>query len=90
MEGGGNQTGESLLGSCRLPRGLMKSIPGPVFGPSNWSPGLILGAVCTMFRARPDYRGLGAKFGQKSAKNLKLKLKFILLILNEGRFSFLI
>ncbi len=37
--------------------------------PYNWSPGLILGAFCTIFRARPVGTGLGAKFGRKPAKN---------------------
>ena len=37
--------------------------------PQNWSPGLILGAFCTIFRARPVGTGLGAKFGRKPAKN---------------------
>ncbi len=37
--------------------------------PSNWSPGLILGAFCTIYRARPVGRGLGAEFGRKPAKN---------------------
>ncbi len=35
----------------------------------NCSPGLILGAFCTIFRARPVGTGLGAKFGRKPAKN---------------------
>ena len=34
----------------------------------NWSPGLILGAFCTIFRARPVGTGLGVKFGRKPAK----------------------
>ncbi len=33
----------------------------------NWPPGLILGALCTIFRARPVGAGLGAKFGRKRA-----------------------
>ncbi len=33
------------------------------------SPGLILGAFCTIFRARPAGTGLGAKFGRKPAKD---------------------
>ena len=37
--------------------------------PYNWSPGLILGAFCIIFRARPVGTGLGAKFGRKPAKN---------------------
>ena len=37
--------------------------------PWNWSPGLILGAFCTIFRARPVGTGLGAKFGRKTAQN---------------------
>ncbi len=37
--------------------------------PYNWSPGLILGAFCTLFRAGPVGTGLGAKFGRKPAKN---------------------
>ncbi len=37
--------------------------------PENWPPGLILGAFCTIFRARPVGAGLGAKFGRKPAKN---------------------
>ena len=45
--------------------------------PSNWSPGLILNAFCTIFRARPVGTGLGAKFGRKPAKN---QLKIIILI----------
>ncbi len=36
--------------------------------PQNLSPGLILGALCTIFRARPVGTGLGAKFGRKPAK----------------------
>ncbi len=36
---------------------------------SNWSPGLILGEFCTIFRAGPVWRGLGAKFGRKTAEN---------------------
>ncbi len=31
----------------------------------NWSPGPILGAFCTIFRARPVGMGLGAKFDWK-------------------------
>ncbi len=34
----------------------------------NWSPGLILGEFCIIFRARPVGTGLGAKFGRKPAK----------------------
>jgi hypothetical protein len=30
--------------------------------PYNWSPGLILGACCPIFRSRPVGTGLGAKF----------------------------
>ncbi len=37
--------------------------------PYNWSPGLIWGLFCTIFRARPVGMGLGAKFGRKPAKN---------------------
>ncbi len=33
------------------------------------SPGLICGACCTIFQARPVGTGLGAKFGRKPAKN---------------------
>ncbi len=39
-----------------------------------WSPWLILGTFCTIFRARPVGTGLGAKFGRKLAKNPKHKL----------------
>ncbi len=35
----------------------------------NLFPGLIRGAFCTIFRARPVGTGLGAKFGRKPAKN---------------------
>ncbi len=35
---------------------------------SNWSAGLILGAFCTILRARPVGTGLGAKIGRKPAK----------------------
>ncbi len=35
----------------------------------NPFPGLIIGAFCTIFRAWPVYRGLGAKFGRKTAEN---------------------
>ncbi len=35
----------------------------------NWSPGLILDVFCTIFRARPVGKGLGAEFGWKPAKN---------------------
>jgi hypothetical protein len=37
--------------------------------PYNWSPGLMLGASCTIFRNRPVGTGLGAKIGRKPAKN---------------------
>ena len=37
--------------------------------PYNWSPGLILGAFCTIFRARPVGTGPGAKLGRKPSKN---------------------
>ncbi len=36
----------------------------------NSSPGLIIGAVCTIFRAGHVWRGLRAKFGRKTAENL--------------------
>ena len=39
--------------------------------PWNWSPGLMLGAFCTIFRARPVGTGLGANFGGKIAENPK-------------------
>ncbi len=45
--------------------------------PSNWSPGLIWGAFCTIFRARPVGTGLGAKFGRKPAKN-QMKIKILI------------
>jgi hypothetical protein len=44
--------------------------------PLNWSPGLILGAFCTIFRARPVGTGLGAKFGRKPAKNQNQNYNF--------------
>jgi hypothetical protein len=34
---------------------------------SNYVLGLICGAVCTIFRAGPVWRGLGAQFGRKAA-----------------------
>ena len=37
--------------------------------PYNWSPGLILGDFCTIFRARPVGTGPGAKLGRKPSKN---------------------
>jgi hypothetical protein len=49
--------------------------------PYNWSPGLILGAFCTIFRARPVATGLGAKFGRKPAKN---QIKIIIFITLSG------
>ncbi len=36
---------------------------------SSWSPGLILGAFWTIFRAGPVWSGPGAKFGRKPAKH---------------------
>ncbi len=36
--------------------------------PYNWYPGLILGVLCTICRARSLGTGLGAKFGRKPAK----------------------
>ncbi len=35
---------------------------------SKWSPGIIWGAFCTIFRALPVGTGLGARFGWKLAK----------------------
>jgi hypothetical protein len=40
--------------------------------PYSWSPGL--GAFCNVFRARPDCKGLRAKFGRRLANNIKYKL----------------
>ncbi len=37
--------------------------------PQSWPPELILGAFCTIFRARPVGTGLGAKLGRKPAYN---------------------
>ncbi len=45
----------------------------------NWSPGRIVGAFCTIFRARPVGTGLGAKFGRKPAKNQTQIIIFITL-----------
>ena len=39
--------------------------------PYNWSAGLIFGATGTAGRAPSFWRGFGAKFGRKSAENLK-------------------
>ncbi len=38
---------------------------------STCSSALILGALCTIFRAGPVWKGLGAKFGRKTAENRK-------------------
>ncbi len=54
--------------------------------PHNWSPGLILGAFCTICRARPVGTGLGARFGRKPAKNKNHNYNFIT-YLNEGKVS---
>ncbi len=43
----------------------------------NWSPGLILGAFCTIFQARPVGTVLGAKFGRKPPRN---QIKIIICI----------
>ncbi len=45
---------------------------------SNWSPGPILGACCTIFRAGPVWEGLGAQFGGKTTPN-RPKLKIYIL-----------
>ncbi len=42
--------------------------------PYNWSPGLISGAFCIIFRAWPVGVGPGAKFGRKVTEKPKLKL----------------
>ncbi len=56
--------------------------------PYNWSPGLILGAFCTIFRAGPFWKGLGAKFGQKAAENEPtLKYRFLFLIMTATKLS---
>ncbi len=34
-----------------------------------WFAGLILGALCTIVRAGPVWKGLGAQFGRKAAEN---------------------
>ena len=56
--------------------------------PSNEPPGLILGAFCAMFRARPFGAGLGAKFGRKAAKNRNYNLAFDLFFLAVLRMIF--
>jgi hypothetical protein len=53
--------------------------------PYSWSLGLILGAFCTIFRARSVGTGLGAKFGRKLAKSRNKNYNFLLPILNEGK-----
>ncbi len=47
--------------------------------PYKGSPGLILGALCIIFRARPVGTGLGAKFGRKPAQNLIIIIIVLLL-----------
>jgi hypothetical protein len=43
----------------------------------NLSPGLILGALCRLFRAGPVWRGHGAQFDPKKSENqTKLKSTF--------------
>ncbi len=52
----------------------------------NLLPGLMLGAFCTVLRAGPGRRGLGAQCGWKTAENLpKLKSIFQLPIMTTTK-----
>ncbi len=47
--------------------------------PWNWSPGLIQGAFCIMFRARPVGTGLGAQLGREMTEKQNLDYKSLFL-----------
>jgi hypothetical protein len=44
--------------------------------PYHWSPGLILGAFCSVFRGWPVGAGLGAKFGRQMTEEAKTYIIF--------------